>query len=164
MFRHSLLKASPARLAPRLSWRAWRPAAARSSSAASGSTAAEQCVQHADRHADGRRYRQADLPALPARPGPGLLQEVRRQHPAVHRAGGRRRRRDRDGLRPGRHGRRLVRPRHRLPGQGQERRQRGPAVRGARGARDVRHGLRRHLARPVAGQEPRRHRHRLRHR
>ena len=35
--------------------------------------------RRAHREADGRRHRQADLPALPARPEPRLLQEVRRQ-------------------------------------------------------------------------------------
>ena len=64
--------------------------------------------------------------------GLGYLQEVRGQHAAVHRAVRRRRRRDRDGLRAGGHGRRLVRAHDRLPAGPQGRDRRGPAVRRAR--------------------------------
>ena len=56
-----------------------------------------------------------------------------------HRAERRRRRRGRHGLGPGRHGRRLVHPHHRLPVEGQGRHRRRPALRRARRARDVRH-------------------------
>ena len=86
----------------------------------------------ADGHHDGRRDRQADLPALPARPEPGLLQEVRRQHAALHRAERRCRCRDRHGLGAGRHGRGLVRAHDRLPGEGQGRHQRRAAERRSR--------------------------------
>src|SRR5205807_43983 len=49
-------------------------------------------LQPADSNDDGRRDRQADLPALPARSEPRLLQEVRSQREALHRAERRRRR------------------------------------------------------------------------
>ena len=66
---------------------------------------------------------------VPARPEPRLLQEVRRQRGALDRAERRRRRRGRDGVRPGRHGRRLVHPHGRLPVQGQGRHQPRAALR-----------------------------------
>ena len=62
--------------------------------------------------------------------GARLLREVRRQRRAEHRAVRRRRRRGRDDLRPGRHGRRLVRAHDRLPAEGQGRHRRRPAERG----------------------------------
>ena len=101
---------------------------------------------------------------VPARPEPRLLQEVRRQRAALHRGQRRRRRRGRDGLRAGRHGRRLVHPHHRLPVQGQGRRGRRPALRGPGRAGDVRHQQRRPLRGRLQGQDPRRHRPRVGHR
>ena len=120
--------------------------------------------QPAHRHDDGRRHQQADLPALPARAEPRVLQEVRRQHGAVQRGGGRRRRGDGHGVRAGRHGRRLVRAHHQLPAPGQGRRGRGAAVRVAGRADHVRHRHAHHLADPVEGAVDRGHRPRVRHR
>ena len=62
-------------------------AAARPARAAQSAApyAARRLVEPADRQAHGRRHRQADLPAVPARAEPRLLQEVRRQRRALHR-------------------------------------------------------------------------------
>ncbi len=104
--------------------------------------------QPADRDADGRRHRQADLPALPARAGPRLLQEVRRQRAAQHGDRTAASAPRRNGIWPGRYGRRLVRAHDRLPAEGQERRRRRPAQRRARRARDVREGHENHTHPP----------------
>ena len=83
---------------------------------------------------------------------------------ALDRAERRRRRRGRDGLRPGRHGRRLVHPHDRLPVQGQGRHQPRAALRRPRRARDVQRRQRRALGRRLQGQDDGRDRPRLRHR